>query len=494
MYGSAPSEPTARASSRQLLVLAVCAVGLVVAALAMPATAPSPGPLPLDFLNQDSDCTIALSETPVPGQSVTATIRYDGDPVRDSRVWFNDRAVGQTDEDGRVTGTVPYQKQLRIRVELPSGGRCRVGSSTGGEVSQPDSLGPSQAGLGPVAGRMAQAQQAANGSSEYPVSGRIDIAVDRQPYPGEATTIRATIVGNPVADATVSVDGQQVGRTDADGVATIRAPERGDGTLRVAVERGEFRSVRRVTVLRLDVAVRSTSFPAVPGQQATVAATLGDRPARNATVTMGGTSLGRTDASGTVDARLPADPTARVSVATADQTDSYPVALVYLPTVLFALLSVVVSVGIPIAGYAAGGRRGFVGGVLAVGVVYALTAGYLVGGGTGLLAALALVVLAVAVVSFHRSDHDTGSAARSLQRAIGRFGDRLFSDTLWLTGRIESLLDGIGRRVDRFGERLSAASLADVPSWLAGPPARLRSRAGHLAPAAVRPFLGGRRR
>ena len=321
MYSNERTDPTAHASGRQLLVLAACAVGLVVASLAMPATAPSPDPLSLDFLNGESDCAILLSEEPVPGQSVTATVRYDGEPVRDSRVWFNGRAVGRTDRDGQVNGTVPYQKELRIEVELPSGGQCRAGSATGGgEASRPASIGDARAGIGPAAAGSVRAQQSANGSGEYPVRGRIDISVARTPYPGENTTIRATIVDSPVPDATVTVDGQRVGRTDDDGEATIRAPERGDGTLRVEVERGEFRSVRRVQVNRLAVDVRAGTFPAVPGQRGTVAATIGAEPAVAVAVTMDGRSVGRTDETGTADLRLPTDPTAQVTVETSNQT------------------------------------------------------------------------------------------------------------------------------------------------------------------------------
>ena len=473
MYSNERTDPTAHASGRQLLVLAACAVGLVVASLAMPATAPSPDPLSLDFLNGESDCAILLSEEPVPGRDVTATVRYDGEPVRDSQVWFNGRSVGRTDRNGQVTGTVPYQKQLRIQVELPSGGQCRAGSATGGgEVSRPDSLALAGAGSGLAEVGPARAQQGANGSSEYPVRGRIDIDVARQPYPGETTTIRATILGSPVSDATVTVDGERIGETDADGQATIRAPERGDGTLRVEVERGEFRSVRRVVVNRLAVDVRA-AFPALPGQRGTVEATIGAEPADDVAVTMGGQSIGTTDEDGIVGVRLPVDPTARVTVETTNQTASVPVAFAYLPTALFGLVFLAVTAGIPAAGYAYGGRRGFVAGVAVVAVIYVLGAGYLLADGTGLLAAVALVTLIVVVGTFLRSDHDAASASRSVGGAARRLADRLFSETLWLTGRIESLVDGLGRRASRLGHRLRSASLADVPAWLASLPARL---------------------
>lgn len=490
-------------SSRQLLVVAISALGLVVAAFAMPATAPQLSPPSLD-LSGESDCTIQLSEEPVPGQTVTAEIRYQGEPVRDSPVWFNGQFVGRTDAGGQVVGTVPYEKRLRIRVELPRGGRCRAGSGTGGQVRAPDSiggsgsslgaverspasLGPGSHSLGPAAATGPQAQQQPeNGSGEYVVRGRIDVAVDRQPYPGETTQIRATIRGNPVQDATVTVDGRTVGRTDESGNATIRAPDEGDGTIRVAVERGEFRSERRVTVRRLDAGVRPDGPLPLPGGDATVVARLGDRPAENATVTLGGERLGRTGGDGTVGMTIPADPTAQVRVATPDQTATYPVVLVFAPTALFGLLFSVVTFGIPAAGYAASGRRGLVGGLIAVGIVYALATGYILGDGTGLLAAVAMVVVTVAIVTFVRSDHDATGSLDAFATSVGRLGDRLFSDTLWLTGRIEATVDGLDLRLRSLRARMGSLTLATAGAWLTGLPWRLL--------AALRAVLGAPRR
>jgi len=484
--GSDPDGVTAR----QGLLVGLCALGLLVAAFAMPAAAPRPGPPALDFWNQESDCVILLSEEPAPGQPVTATIRYQEEPVQDSPVWFNGESVGRTDENGRVVGTVPYERQLQISVELPSGGRCRATSSTGGGVSVPESGAQSSLATGSVGttatarpfgavgesqiGVRAQQQQS-NGTGSYPVRGRIDISVAGQPYPGENTTIRATIRGNPVPDAVVEVDGQRVARTDEGGRAQISAPEEGDGTLRVAVSRGDFRSVRQVVVLRLTASVQPASMLPLPGQDATVVARLGDRPATDATVTVDGESIGETDDDGTVPMTLPIDPTTVVTVEAADQTATSLAVLAFAPTVLFALLFAGVTFGIPAAGYAHSGRRGLVGGLLTVAAVYALAAGYLVAGGTGLLAVVALIVISVVLVAFVRSDHDATSSVSALGTNVGRLGNRLFSDTLWLTGRIESVIDGLESRLQTMWDRLLSSSLSDAGGWITGLPGRLVS-------------------
>lgn len=502
MQSTEGSDPD-RVTARQGLLVGLCALGLLVAALAMPAAAPRPGPPAIDFWNQESDCVILLSEEPAPGQPVSATIRYQEEPVQDSPVWFNDKSVGRTDENGRVVGTVPYERQLQISVELPSGGRCRATSSTGGGVSVPEEGAQPSLALGAVGatataratgavgegqtGVRAQQQQT-NGTGSYPVRGRIDISVVRQPYPGENTTIRATVRGNSVPDAVVEVGGQRVTRTDEDGRAQISAPKEGDGTLRVTVSRGDFRSVRQVVVLRLKASVQPASMLPLPGQDATVVARLGDRPTTDATVTVDGESIGETDDNGTVPMTLPVDPTTVVTVETADQTATAFAVLAFAPTVLFALLFTGVTFGIPAAGYAHSGRRGLVGGLLTVGMVYALAAGYLVASGVGLLVTVAMIVVGVVLVAFVRSDHDATGSVSAFGTGVSRLGNRLFSDTLWLTGRIESAIDGLERRLQSIWDQLLSSSFSDVDEWITGLPGRLAALVRALLSAPGRLF------
>ncbi|MCW8172244.1 hypothetical protein D8S78_05335 [Natrialba swarupiae] len=77
-----------------------------------------------------AQCTIWLSDEPVPGTEVTATVHYEDEELADAPVWFNDRHVGQTDEQGQVTGTVPYERELLIRVGAGEDGECRAGQTT----------------------------------------------------------------------------------------------------------------------------------------------------------------------------------------------------------------------------------------------------------------------------------------------------------------------------------------------------------------------------
>jgi hypothetical protein len=464
--------PQSGAPTRQLLVVAACAVGLLIAAVAMPASAPQPPPP--DLLNDDADCRILFSEEPVAGHEVTVTVEYDGEPATDAPVWFNDDLVGRTDGDGQVSGQVPYEQILQVRVGLPGTSDCEASTETGGRVTAPESVDRSQAGLATL--DVAAQQQAGNRSGEYPVGGRINIAVDEQPYPGETTTLRATIQGQPVPGAAVTVDGQAVGETDADGRITIRAPIEGDGTLRVQVTRGDFQSRTQVVVLRLGTTVETDATLPLPGQGGTVVARLGDRPAVNATVLLDDERLGSTGANGTLGLTLPSDPTAQVTVATADQVTSVPILLAFAPTILAAFFGLLILVGVPALGYHLGGRRGMAVGWGVVANVYTLSYVYLrFGPSVALLGALALLAV-VGLVAFVRSDYSATSVAGSTGGWLRRLGRRLVGDTLWLSGQVVSAVDGLEGRLRRLQRRLTrpdATPVADARHWIASLPGRL---------------------
>lgn len=505
----------ATGASRQMLIVAICAMGLFVAALAMPATAPSPSPPSFD--GQQADCEILLSEQPVPGQALGVTIRYDGEPVDDRPVWFNDRSVGRTDGDGRVTGTVPYEKELQIRVELPGDSRCRAGVDTGGEVSVPDSIAQSGLTLGVADPNAARAQQTGhNSSGSYPVRGRIDIAVARQPSPGESTTIRATIQGNPVPDATISVEGREVGQTDEYGEATITVPEESDDRLRVRVERGEFASTRAIEVLALSAGLRSGTLLVWPGQESTVAATLGDEPAEGATVTVDGEPIGETSENGTLAIQLPANPATQFTVSTGDQTATAPVWPAYAGMILAVLIFVGITFGIPALGYVIDGVRGFAVGCILVLSLYLsgglfvflgpvtlpflligmvsvvlLAAGYLVGGRRGLaisaillgvgyslvvafflfgppgvLAALVIEIVLIAIGRFLTTDYSASEGVTATDRWLRVLSQRCVGFLLAVTDRIEMQLD-------RVQLRLRSLSIEGARVWLVSLPGRV---------------------
>ncbi len=234
-------------------------------------------------------CVIMLDREPVPGSRLTATIRYEGEPLTETPVWFDERRVGETDDAGRVTGEVPYVEELVIRVGTATDATCRAGtatslpsSTTSGSAgyhsddarqSSADvrGLGSPEPGIGAVPSvrrdvptaaatvstasvtssasstlalassatpaASVQEESPGNATGSYAVDGAVTIDVDGEPYPGETITIDAAVEDVPMREATVSVDGTAVGETDGSGRATVRVPDDGTDTFEIGVAR-----------------------------------------------------------------------------------------------------------------------------------------------------------------------------------------------------------------------------------------------------------------
>lgn len=381
----------------------------------------------------DPECRIALSPPPSPGEAVTVSVTRDGSPLADAPVWLEDRHVGRTNDDGRVTGEVPYVRELSVRVGLGGESDCRavaegVGSGSVGRSSFPagDVSGSAPSTL-PVAVRAVGIAAAAsnNATVSYAVDGTMRVDVRGDPYPGETLSLRATIDGRPVPNATVTVDGDPVGRTDRDGNATVPVPDDGSSELTVRVERGEFAAGTTVDVLLLEAALAPSGLAVVPGADATAVARFADVAADGAAVTVAGERRGTTGPDGNLAVVLPADPTATVRVEARSQSATTSVLEYYrLPAALVGLLVAAVAgvtawrrgpraaAGVLVG---AGTLLGALAAVAVVDAFYGATAR------NGLLAALCAVVVAVGLYARRDGVIDGVRGARSsLARLFAR--------------------------------------------------------------------------
>lgn len=346
---------------RQTLLVALCVLGLIVGATALgPADTEgfSAGPqfdlsslLELfgDGSTEEPGCEVSLLDEPVPGATVAVVVVGESGPVDGARVWLNDRAIGRTNESGRVDGRVPYERPIEIRAQVPEGVSCaadddssfdRRGLAAGPAAASgvtgalPTARGGSDrngvagdpVGAAAVSGR-------ANVTETVQTDGRIEIAVTERPFPGETVTVVGRIGGRPVPDATVTVDGRRVGETDADGRYELTVPDDGTERFTVGVERGDYSGQSRVAVALLDVAVSPTTLVALPGQPAVLNVTLGSETVPGASVTVDGEAVGETGPTGTRRVTLPSDPTATIRVRAVDQTATVSMARLYAGTV-----------------------------------------------------------------------------------------------------------------------------------------------------------------
>ena len=403
-------------------------------------------------------CLISLDRQPEPGATVTVTVIIDGDPTADVPVRFEGERIGRTDGDGTVAGEVPYVRQLTVRVGVEGGPDCVAETATGaGSVRAPDDA-RSGASTGDIAGISPvgiAAAQDDNVSVDVDVQGEMAVDVVDEADPGTDLRVRARIGDRPVPDAEVSVDGDVVGTTDADGTATVTVPDDGRREVTVEVARGEYdaAAVVDVLVLSADLEPRS-SLALVPGAEATVVATLGDGPAEGAAVSVAGRERGRTDEAGHLDVVLPADPRATVRVETTNQTATASVADSHAVPAAAVLLFAAVVVGATarrrgrrsaaVAATAIGAFLVAIVTTLAVDAFYGATARNAVVVATGVLVGLA-------VLGRHRAA--VGAAAASGRRGLGRIVARLRA----LAGTLRDVpLAALAARVR---ERLLAAAL-----------------------------------
>jgi hypothetical protein len=407
----------------------------------------------------EPQCVISLDRKPVPGRDVTATIRYEGEPLADTPVWFDEQRVGETDDAGRVTGEVPYVRELSIRVGAASNVQCRAGapttlssdavasraaSSSSGPVHSIASTSPTATVASmavPARALRIQNESSGKGTATYTVDGEVELRVDGDPYPGETITVAAAIEGEPMTEATVSIDGTTVGETNAAGRAAVTVPDDGTDAFEIEVARGDFSGTTTVDVLLLEAAFSPDGLAPVPGSPGAVEATINGEPVAGAEVTVDGEVYGTTDADGRLATGLPRDPTTTVTVSTERQTASVSLVGAYGGAVLlFALV---------VTGLAAlaSRRYGLLGSLTVVGIASVLVTVLVVEafyGRTGGLAVLGVIALLGLAVGLSRSDTELRRPATddlpSIRDRLQRLESRLVALALRVVDRLEALL------------------------------------------------------
>ncbi|QLH79049.1 DUF4129 domain-containing protein [Halosimplex rubrum] len=428
-------------------------------------------------------CGVVVENEPVPGGTVRISVYDDLKPAEAVPVWFGDRFVGRTDATGRVSGRAPYTRNLNVTVRVP-GEDCEFfrrpyDTGEGGDRSERSSVRDAAlAGVGPDAGAVGTNPRtldggpaAAAGSQErdgndtatYAVGGAVDLSVVGDPYPGTDVTLLAEVEDVPMREAAVSVDGERVGRTTANGRYELAVPTDA-AELSVTVERGDFSGSTTVDVWDLDAALVPQEGLPVPGEPALVTAAAGPEPAADARVTLDGSRLGRADGNGTVGFALPADPRGTVAVETDRQSTTVPLWTAYASTmVASALLLVAGVVGTGVAARRRGrsAARRVATWWAAVAVLFV---GLAVGEGLGLLASGALLAV-VAAVRHRRAVASGGRTAAEQSRGF----------VAWIRGTALAVADGAAAGIDRLAALLGrlASRIAALPLSVRGLAARL---------------------
>lgn len=161
-----------------------------------------------DGAQSEDDPEAADNESPIavtlstdflePGESTTLLATQDGQPVSEADISIETETIGQTNETGQLTFTVP------------------------------ETLTGSEAQLTVQRGNVEAQQSVPTGPLEMSVTSRWGVL-----FPGQTVDIGATVNDAPVEGATVRQDGEVVGTTDEDGTVAARVPMSGETTFAV---------------------------------------------------------------------------------------------------------------------------------------------------------------------------------------------------------------------------------------------------------------------
>jgi hypothetical protein len=272
-----------------LSVLAVGAGG--VGAVQMSDTAAQTAP-PQWAEDTEGAINVSVDGPVTPGANVTLTATYAGEPVPHAPVEVNGEAVGTTDADGQLDVEIPDAEEFEVEIEAEFEGERTIHLQAPGTETETDEsdegeetpaielatdgnvtanetvtvtatvLGTPLSGVEVEANGESVGTTAADGTIEVSVpadaealeleaeyeqegeyevefedgeegaesatEGPLQIGVNGAIAPGETVTVTALVNGTAVENATVSVNDERIGQTDANGSIAVSLPEQAE--------------------------------------------------------------------------------------------------------------------------------------------------------------------------------------------------------------------------------------------------------------------------
>ncbi|MFB6100983.1 MAG: transglutaminase domain-containing protein [Haloplanus sp.] len=282
------------------------------------------GSLPVS--NPQPPYDISLNRSAVAGAHVAISVAKNGTPVVGAPVSVNGERVGWTDASGRVTTTLPYAADITVTARPPSAATkfdegetaATVGGSLPADAGAPDGTAfrPSDAHAPRPLDHDGTTTN--HSSRTYRSDTNVTLSVEGMPVAGGGITVAASIQDVPFRGATVTLDGERVGKTGSNGTLGLSLAGVEPGTHRLRVRRASLGATTTLEVRArtgtpppddrrpsLNVSVSAPLSLPLPGGPATVTTTRNGSPVGSASVTVAGAPAGTTAANGTVDARLP---------------------------------------------------------------------------------------------------------------------------------------------------------------------------------------------
>lgn len=282
----------------------------------------SPGEDPLSQ-RLDPPYDVDLNRSHVPGEDVRVTVSKSGVPIPGASVSIEGESVGETDDDGAVVATAPFVQELTITVAPPEPDDRPTDPS---EQLGTSPLDEAAVATFPLSAGVTDEHAGSETNETFSTDSELRLTTDGVATPEGTVDVVVQLDDRPVGDAAVSIDGQHITTTDANGTAAVELPDEiGNVTLRA--ERGEFVDEHSIAVEKLQTSVE-TRVP-LPGRTVTVSAVHGDTPLENATVYADGGGSEITNEEGAAAVALPVASETVVHTEYGGTSDSVTVAGLY---------------------------------------------------------------------------------------------------------------------------------------------------------------------
>ncbi|WP_430504521.1 DUF4382 domain-containing protein [Haloparvum sp. PAK95] len=173
----------------------------------------------VDEDDEEDELTIEFDEEPVRGENATLTVTRNGSAVANATVEMNDETVGTTDASGQLTVTIPDAEEVEFEVEH-EGAEGELELEFGeDEADEGDDETADEEG-----DDADDAEEDEQGTDEEDATD-LNASFVGNVTQGENATVRVTRNDSAVENATVEVNGEGVGTTDANGELTFEVPE-----------------------------------------------------------------------------------------------------------------------------------------------------------------------------------------------------------------------------------------------------------------------------
>ncbi|WP_299265391.1 DUF4382 domain-containing protein [Halorientalis sp.] len=230
----------ANASTNFVFDIAVHKAGNSGKYILRPVVSQSGTDVPIEPVDEELEVEFVDEESVTRGGNATLAVTRDDEPVANATVEIDGERVGTTDADGRVTVTVPDEEKFKLVVKAGDdvadrrvtfereGDESEVEAEDGtDEREDEDESEGDEDENGTDADDEREENETASDEDDEAESDdeqALNATFVDGVAPGGNATVAVTANGSAVVDATVTVDGDRVGTTDADGRVTVAVP------------------------------------------------------------------------------------------------------------------------------------------------------------------------------------------------------------------------------------------------------------------------------